>query len=29
VAAQAEGIEFPDLVQRIVELATERYGNGK
>jgi D-alanine-D-alanine ligase len=25
-AAQAAGIEFPELVQRIVELALERYG---
>lgn len=25
-AAQAAGIEFPDLVQRIVDLAVERYG---
>jgi len=28
VAAQAAGIEFPELVKRIVELAVERYGNG-
>ncbi|HEV7509031.1 MAG TPA: ATP-grasp domain-containing protein [Thermoanaerobaculia bacterium] len=26
MAAQAGGIEFPDLVERIVELAVERYG---
>ncbi len=26
MAAQASGIEFPDLVQRIVDLAVERYG---
>ncbi len=26
MAAQADGIEFPDLVERIVELAVERYG---
>jgi D-alanine-D-alanine ligase len=26
VAAQAAGIKFPDLVQRIAELAVERYG---
>jgi D-alanine-D-alanine ligase len=25
MAAQADGIEFPDLVERIVELAVERY----
>jgi D-alanine-D-alanine ligase len=29
VAAQAAGIEFPELVQRIAALALERYGNGK
>jgi D-alanine-D-alanine ligase len=28
VAAQATGIEFPELVKRIVELALERYGHG-
>jgi D-alanine-D-alanine ligase len=27
VAAQASGIEFPELVQRIVDLAVERYGS--
>jgi D-alanine-D-alanine ligase len=29
MAAEAAEIEFPDLVQRIVELAVERYGNGR
>jgi D-alanine-D-alanine ligase len=28
MAAQSMGIEFPELVQRIVDLAVERYGNG-
>ena len=29
MGAKAMGIEFPELVQRIVDLAVERYGNGK
>jgi D-alanine-D-alanine ligase len=29
MAAKAMGIEFPELVQKIVDLAVERYGNGK
>ncbi|HEX9940837.1 MAG TPA: ATP-grasp domain-containing protein [Thermoanaerobaculia bacterium] len=29
MAARAAGVEFPDLVQKIVELALERYGNGR
>jgi len=29
MAAESIGIEFPELVQRIVDLAVERYGNGK
>jgi D-alanine-D-alanine ligase len=29
MAARAAEIEFPDLIQRIVELALERYGNGR
>jgi D-alanine-D-alanine ligase len=29
VAARAHGLEFPDLVQRIVELALERQGGGE